>query len=167
MPCWSGKPGACTRRLALEDEGRFQSSPLPESRAVDVSVDPERAKELSLVESVEASICCKCCNRSATGRRARSTKKWRSARLLSKENLGSIWLAVRQASHCKSLTYVGEYHSVRICFRVASLRKMHLDGLDFVRLDLNANHVILYRKVSGWLLHQVSFCRGVHACREL
>jgi hypothetical protein len=58
-------------------------------------------------------------------------------------------LAVRQASHCKSLTYVGEHHSVRICFRVASLRKMHLDGLDFVRLDLNANHVTLYRKVSG------------------
>jgi len=57
--------------------------------------------------------------------------------------------------------------SVRICFRVASLCKMQLDGLDFVRLDLNANHVILYRKVSRWLLHQVSFCRGVHACREL
>src|ERR1700724_2441511 len=62
MPCWSGKPGACPRRLSLEEEGRFQSSPLPEyldatteSRAVDVSFDLERAKELSLVESDEAS----------------------------------------------------------------------------------------------------------------
>src|SRR5580704_1199102 len=63
--------------------GRRSNRRLPESRAVDVSADLERAKELSLVESVEASICCNCCNRSATACRARSTKKWRSARLLS------------------------------------------------------------------------------------
>src|SRR5580704_8073350 len=119
MLCWSGKPGACTRRLALEDEGRFQSSPLPEylgatteSRAVDVSVDPERAKELRLVESVEASICCNCRNRSATGRRARSTKNgvprdssrrktsvpagWQSDRLVTARALHT-WASITQS----------------------------------------------------------------------